>query len=98
MSETSMPWPAKGNQAFIGNMHSSVEAFFEGMESLYNDAGLAEAFKDAGDAIVESAIRDRVRYLPTRLFLPIAYLYRHSMELQMKSMVSDAIARSHIRR
>ena len=43
---------------------------------------LAESFKDAGDAIIESFIRSQGRY--RSLFYPALYCYRHHLELMIK--------------
>ncbi len=52
-----------------------------------NDSFLAEAFKEAGDRIVEDLVRANTYEPAHKFFMPIAYLYRHSLELKMKEVV-----------
>jgi hypothetical protein len=51
-----------------------------------NDSFLAAAFKEAGDRIVEDLARAITYEFADRFFMPIAYLYRHSLELKMKEV------------
>jgi hypothetical protein len=52
------------------------------------DAGLAEGFAEAAEAIF-SAWQDQ-EWANDRLLLPIAYNYRHALELALKQAIRDA--------
>jgi hypothetical protein len=59
--------------------------------STFLDAGvLAEQFKRAGDEVVEHRNCNRGYHHPDGLFMPVAYLYRHSLELKLKHLVGLA--------
>lgn len=91
MSEKVFPWPGKDDEAFTENRYSRAEAFLEGIEDFYTDYALADAFREVADAAIETGIHGEIPPLPTKLLLPVLYLYRHSLELQMKSMLADAM-------
>lgn len=91
MSATGFPWPSKGDEAFAENRYGRVEAFLEGIEDFYTDYALADAFREVADAAIETGLHGETPPSPTRLLVPVLYLYRHSLELQMKSMLADAI-------
>lgn len=77
-------WPRQGDKAFA--VHGSpgdpslVAAFV-----LPSTGGYAVGFKDAADKVVEAAASDDRN--PDLLFFPVAYLYRHSLELSLKDIV-----------
>lgn len=48
---------------------------------------MSHQYKDAADALVEHVANDRLGKHPEFVFFPIAYLYRHSLELMLKSRV-----------
>jgi hypothetical protein len=54
----------------------------------YTPSAMAEAFKDAADRVVIS-IRADVRH-PDAFVYPVAYLYRHYLELQLKNVIHQA--------
>lgn len=57
----------------------------------YLDAGvLAEQFKRAGDEIINHLKCKPSLLHPDALFMPIAYLYRHALELKLKDLVGLA--------
>lgn len=52
-----------------------------------NYHGMSVQYKDAADALVEHVENRRFSKHPEFLLFPIAYLYRHSLELMLKSLV-----------
>jgi len=54
---------------------------------LHEELYLAEKFKDAGDHVIEHLKTGQVRRPPDGMFMPIAYLYRHSLELTLKHLI-----------
>jgi len=84
-------WPQKGDNPFLVTaieLNSSTWASLPWLASLkVDDSFLAAAFKEAGDKIVKELGRSEDFQHPDKFFMPIAYLYRHSLELKMKTIV-----------
>ena len=53
------------------------------------DAGLAEGFAEAAEAVF--AVRQDQEWANDRLLLPIAYNYRHALELALKQAIRQAL-------
>lgn len=77
-------WPKKGDRAFVPSVSPSdrakLEAFVLPSEGMY-----AAGFQRAADMIVDAAQCDEAN--PDDLFFPVAYLYRHHLELMLKELV-----------
>lgn len=77
-------WPKKGDRAFAPSVSPSdrakLEAFVFPYEGMY-----AAGFQRAADMVVEAAQHDQRN--PDDLFSPVAYLYRHHLELMLKEVV-----------
>jgi len=77
-------WPKKGDRAFGGSVSPSdrakLQAFVLPSEGMY-----AVGFQRAADMIVTAAQSDDLN--PDDLFFPVAYLYRHHLELMLKELV-----------
>lgn len=58
-------------------------AFIGGMVAGYADAGLAEDYRRAADALVERSLRDDSIH---EIVMPVLFLYRHAIELRLKSI------------
>jgi hypothetical protein len=88
-------WPKKGDNPFLvkaADLSSPTWAALHWLESLnVDDSFLADAFKEAGDKVIRELSRGERYEHAERFFLPIAYLYRHSLELRMKKVISLAI-------
>lgn len=54
---------------------------------LSDDSCFADAFKNAGDKIISELAREEDPRHPDPLFMPIAFLYRHALELKLKTLV-----------
>jgi len=84
-------WPKKGDNPFLARSadpSSPTWASLHWFASLkVDDAFFATAFKQAGDKIIKELSRGEDPRHCDRLFMPIAYLYRHSMELKMKEII-----------
>lgn len=52
-----------------------------------NDSIFSMAFKEAGDKIVREIHRDDDGMPADIYFMPVAYLYRHSLELKLKQII-----------
>lgn len=84
MAETPFNWPRRGGQAFRASAnladHEAVEAFI-----FPSDGAYLVGFQRAADMIVDAAKDDDRN--PDDLFFPVAYLYRHHIELMLKELV-----------
>jgi hypothetical protein len=52
----------------------------------FEDCHFAAAYREAGDRLVKQISRSRQNLSPD-LFMPILYLYRHSLELELKMLI-----------
>ncbi len=80
MTESDFSWPRKGQKAFGLPDRPALEAFF-----MPPDGAYLVGFKRAGDMIVAAAQAEGQH--PDDLFFPVAYLYRHHLELMLKELV-----------
>lgn len=84
-------WPKKGDNPFLvgsADPSSPTWASLQWLASMkVDDAYIATAFKEAGDKIIKELSRGEDIKHCDMFFMPIAYLYRHSMELQMKEII-----------
>lgn len=82
-------WPKKGDRPFIpGNPMSPTWASIRWLSALdINDSIFSMAFKEAGDKIVKEIFRDEDGIPADIYFMPVAYLYRHSLELKLKEII-----------
>ncbi len=71
------------------NLNSKTWASLEWMKYSYSfgDSMLADFFKEAGDKIINDLKRRKYGKHAEMYFMPIAYLYRHSLELKMKEII-----------
>lgn len=97
---TKVRWPKVGDKPFkgTGSMTSSTGCSLSWMSNWrINDSLYAEAFKEAGDKIINELEREENAKHPDMYFFPIAYLYRHCLELQMKNIIRLGIRLKLIR-
>lgn len=90
MSDNLSPnWPRKSDKAFtLGGSPADpalVAAFV-----LPTSGAYVVGFKDAADMVVMAAAHDDRN--PDVLFFPVAYLYRHCLELTLKDLIRDSAA------
>lgn len=86
-----LPWPKKGDNPFRVNgadHRSSTWASLAWLAKVgFDDSTLSDAFKTVADkAVAELRCGDDIQH-PDALFLPVAYLYRHSIELKLKELI-----------
>jgi len=90
MKKGNFRWPRKGDNPFPANVFTPRSRTWVNLEWLkwsFDDSSFAEAFKEAGDIIIKQLSKKGNRPYPDMLFMPIAYLYRHSLELQLKRLI-----------
>ena len=89
-------WPKAGDNPFLLDGSSSNRSTLANLQWLVrfrtDDSVLAEGFKEAADMIVAELERGENSKHPDIYFFPVAYLYRHSVELQMKEILRQAIS------
>lgn len=81
-------WPRTGDKAFTLNGHPSDPALVAAFV-LPSAGGYAVGFKYAADKVIEAAENDDKN--PDLLFFPVAYLYRHSLELSLKAIIEMSV-------
>ena len=84
MTDHSFNWPKKSDEAFKPSVPSADPACLDAFVMPSEGAYLA-GFQRAADMIVDSAKNDDRN--PDDLFFPVAYLYRHHLELMLKELV-----------
>lgn len=84
MTDADFNWPKKGDRAFAPSIspedQTRLEAFVMPTDGTY-----LVGFQRAADMILEAAQSDDLN--PDDLFFPVAYLYRHHLELMLKELV-----------
>jgi hypothetical protein len=85
-------WPQKGDNPFLVKAREPNSPTWAALDWLaaplkISDSFLARAFKEAGDKIIKDLARSNTREHGEKFFHPIAFLYRHSLELKMKEVV-----------
>ncbi len=84
-------WPQKGDNPFPvkpAEPDSPTWATLDWLASMnVDDSFVAGAFKEAGDMVVEQLSRGETFQHADKFFMPIGFLYRHSLELKMKEVV-----------
>lgn len=88
-------WPQKGNKAFTSGKEA---AFFHVPSTKGFFPPHADAFKSAADIILEKCIDDGHKPINDILFLPVAYLYRHYLELRLKAIVQVGLGMEFFKR
>jgi hypothetical protein len=95
LTEKDFRWPKKGDSPFLGGIADPNSPTWVNLDWLSSrnigDSLLAVAFKEAGDKIIKELSRKEDYRNPDVFFMPIAYLYRHNLELKMKEITKLGI-------
>ncbi len=92
INEEEMPWPKKDAKVFAEGKNPLTNVDLQWLGTLFEDGDIliAEGFKIVADRAVEALeCGDEARH-PDMYFFPIAYLYRHYLELSLKILYRDA--------
>lgn len=88
---TDLPWPKKGDNPFkvdSPDPRSSTWASLDWLANFgFDDSRLSDAFKTVADKVIAELRRGDDTRHPDTLFMPIVYLYRHSIELKLKGLI-----------
>lgn len=88
-------WPKKGNKAFVSGAQGKS---FHLNRFSFPFPLKPEAFKIAAEMVIEQCHKaDRFRYRD-ELFFPVAYLYRHGLELLMKDIIYTGVHMNFFKR
>lgn len=81
----STPWPMAGDTAFVGGVNfDDIDLGWLRLSA--KDGDLADGFMLIADVAV-CALESGVVRSPERLFFAVAYAYRHSIELSLKTLI-----------
>jgi len=84
-----MNWPKPGNVPFQSKGDGNLTAIID-WAGLYTEESYATGFKAAADLVVDGLPNgtggDYPCY-PDQYFFPVAYLYRHCIELKLKALI-----------
>ncbi len=84
MKEIKFSWPKKGDLAFkpsvLSKDHRLLDAFI-----MHSTDAYSEGYKRAGDILVAYSHSDDLN--PDNLFFPVAFVYRHHLELLLKELI-----------
>lgn len=94
--EDDIRWPKKGDSPFIsrGDTYTSPTWCSLNWLSDFNldDSYYAHVFKKAADKIIAELERGEDVEQADPMFIPIAFLYRHCLELKMKMVIRKGLA------
>lgn len=95
MTEVRSPWPDRRASLFAMGQPSPSSPTWCSLKWLttaqsFDDGRLAEQFMRAADAVVEDRKSGRDHGHADALFMPIAYLFRHAIELKLKHLIRSA--------
>jgi hypothetical protein len=84
-------WPKKTDRAFRPDGNRGTNVCFGWLEMFNLEHMVADSFKSAADLVVEE-LASRERPARVDAFLhPVAYLYRHYLELKLKNVLNGGI-------
>lgn len=81
-------WPKKGNKAFASSKDGKA---FHLRALTWRSPKHAEAFKTAAEMVIDACQDEEGYPRQDELFLPVAYLYRHCLELRMKDIIVTGV-------
>ncbi|MCC6662055.1 MAG: hypothetical protein IT437_14355 [Phycisphaerales bacterium] len=84
MADLEYNWPKRGDRAFGPRVPSGAQGDLDAFV-LPSEGAYVAGFQRAADMIVMGARNDDLN--PDDLFFPVAYLYRHHLELMLKELV-----------
>jgi hypothetical protein len=91
MVPTHLPWPKKGNKAFV-SIPDGREIHLPSIQPLpWTFPQHASVFKTAAETIIDAHENGSRVSHPDELFFPVAFLYRHCLELKLKDLIRVGI-------
>jgi len=83
--------PRPGDSPFALGANRFARADLDFLHVAYDDCMVAEGFRDAADRIVDSVEAQNSPPYPDRLLHPVAFLYRHYLELELKGLLHSGV-------
>lgn len=82
------PWPKMGDKLFVEKTSHQINAYIDWVHISDKDEYIADGFQHAAEIIVDwlEAKGNEPEHLDN-LFFPVAYLYRHALEVKMKCLI-----------
>ncbi|MGZ0163307.1 MAG: hypothetical protein ACKVII_05280 [Planctomycetales bacterium] len=90
MTKREFPWPKIGDKLFIEE-NDSTERAFSLASIMWNGSEHAGAFKCAADMVIDTAQEVERGDFRSDLIHPVAYMYRHALELKLKVIVRHGV-------
>lgn len=87
MTEMDIPWPSINDEAFKEVPFSPTDACLEWIISNEYGWAITASFKEAANKIVDDLATGKISEHADIFFFPVAYLYRHSIELSLKELI-----------
>ena len=85
-------WPQKGDNPFMvqdGDRRSPAWISLNWLASMEPSESIsAEAFKEAADKLVSILCEKNNIFPSDKYFMPVTYLYRHSLEIKLKEIIN----------
>ncbi len=93
MKEFDLPWPGDKDKAFKEGLpwDPTVASLDDWIKYHGCDSLLPDAYKEAADIIISYIEDGKINGHPDIYFFPIAYLYRHSIELFLKQLIQHGV-------
>lgn len=95
MTETQFHWPNVRRSIYNmagPSVDSSTKCFVNHTGSLSFRANyIGDQYKRAADLIIEAKVNGLDPFHPDGLFMPVGFLYRHSLELKLKSILTKIV-------
>lgn len=77
-------WPKDTDKVFAEGSYGPAQAYLQFAKFHQSDVTLADAFKNAADMIVSQIAEGKLDGHADYYFFPVAYMYRHAVELYLK--------------
>jgi hypothetical protein len=86
-----IPWPGNKDNAFVSGAYGPAQAYLEWTKFTDAESLWADAFKKSADIIISQIETGKVPENADMYFFPVAYMYRHGIELYLKKLVQIGI-------
>ncbi len=85
-------WPKLSDKLFVESNDGRSSSTYVNISWLkttrsFNDILIANAFRESADKIIDELDKGNYNRHPDKFFMPILYLYRHAIELRLKSII-----------
>jgi hypothetical protein len=92
MAKDDNGWPKKGDRPFKSDGTTRTNAHFPWLQILGLECVMPDAFKGAADLVVDGLAKQEQPHHVDRYLMPVAYLYRHYLELKLKHIIDSGVS------